>query len=290
MGDQVKAVSRSEKRGPGGGLALPAFLKAMGQITEALEEFHARGILFGDLKPDNLLIDPESRRIVFADFGDARWVSEQNIKCVDPHSMGWGNPQYHAKPDVIAKRLSVKSDMWMLAQTAAHLWTGLQPATNPVHLQQNIPLRKTLEACLSQNAANRPTATQILSEIRKCLADLQPKPSKQPTSQPMKQQPTAAPKVHKQAKPTARPVSRSSSREAQARPVSRSSSREATSKPREASTEPPRTFGQNINSNVDDDKTQQGEKKRSPIEEVANIFGARSPQPYCGAHQATSTA
>jgi len=289
--DQVKAASRGSKRGPAGGMNAQAFLRAMQQIAEALEDLHRRGIIFGDLKPDNLLIDPDSRRIVFADFGDARLVSESTTRYTDPHACGWGNPSYHAKPDVMAMHLSVKSDMWMLAQTAAHLWTGSQPATNPVHLPKNIPMRAILEACLSQNEHNRPTAAQVLAEVRKLMST---QPTWQPSApvnapRPATTTTTSRPASHipkAQPKPAARPASR---------PASRSSSRE-NSKPREASMEhrsPPRTFGQKIDSNVESppptSKFHVQDKKRSPLEEVAQIFAPRSPQPYGGVYKAPAS-
>jgi len=59
--DQVKAVSRSTNRGPAGGFNQRQFMSTMLQIAEGLSDLHARGILFGDLKPDNMLIDPDTR-------------------------------------------------------------------------------------------------------------------------------------------------------------------------------------------------------------------------------------
>ena len=42
--DQVKAVSRSTNRGPGGGFRQSQFLNTMLQIAEGLADLHARGV------------------------------------------------------------------------------------------------------------------------------------------------------------------------------------------------------------------------------------------------------
>jgi len=168
------------------------FLNVMVQILEALEYFHRTGIIFGDLKPDNLLFDPDRNRIVFADFGDARLVSEAGKRCLDPHAMGWGNPSYHAKPDVMAMSLSVKSDMWMLAQTAVHLWTGAQPMSNPAQLPADIPLKALLKDCLSQQGASRPDASSMLQEVRRMavkFAPSKPVPQRKETTRKMQGSP-----------------------------------------------------------------------------------------------------
>ena len=68
----------------------------------------------------------------------------------NPEEVGWGHPQYHAGtpslhllqprlwltvcvavPDVMSKQLLQQSDMWMLAQTAYHMWAGKEPGQNP---------------------------------------------------------------------------------------------------------------------------------------------------------------
>jgi len=191
--DKVKESARGTQRGPGGGMNEADFLRTMEQILEGLSDLHdRRGIIFCDLKPDNMLIQPKTGRVVFSDFGDARLSSTKNERCLDPHAMGWGNPNYHDKPGVMAMRLTEKSDMWMLAQTAAHLWTGATPAMNPVRLPTNIPMRQTLERCLSQAETQRPAASEVLAEVRKMQHQQQSSQPTKPKTQPQQSVPSTA--------------------------------------------------------------------------------------------------
>ena len=98
------------------------FLGYLSQILEGLIFLHndAR-IIFGDLKPDNLLV--KDGRILFSDFGDAR-IGTKDYSREDPMETGAGHPEYHCRPDVMAHNITYASDMWMFAQCAIHLWTG----------------------------------------------------------------------------------------------------------------------------------------------------------------------
>jgi len=141
------------------------FLQQVVQILEGLQWMHNKGLIFGDLKPDNLLMD--QGRIVFADFGDARDASKRDTR--PPQEQGWGSPKYHARPDVMQQCITVKSDIWMLGQTAIHLWTGRAAETNPSPVPSDIPMRAVVQACLSQQADRRPSAKELLMDFREAV-------------------------------------------------------------------------------------------------------------------------
>lgn len=107
--------------------------------------------------------------MVYADFGDARDTRSGSPCARSVHEQGWGNPLYHAKPDVMAQRLSYASDVWMAAQTAVHLWTGTAPTSNPARLDAtpDLPLMESLRLCFSHHAADRPSAHELLVECRR---------------------------------------------------------------------------------------------------------------------------
>ena len=62
-------AERMKHESHGGSTAL--FLDRLADICEALKSLHERQIVFGDLKPDNILVNKEGG-LVFSDFGDAR--------------------------------------------------------------------------------------------------------------------------------------------------------------------------------------------------------------------------
>ena len=115
------------------------YLGWMAQILAGLRHIHDQGIMYGDLKPENLLLN-EEKRLLYSDFGDARNMRDTRAwKGKSPHELPWGSPLYHAKPDVMKQDMTYASDMWMFAQTAVHVWLRQAPAKNPSSLPQDIP-------------------------------------------------------------------------------------------------------------------------------------------------------
>eukprot|EP00658_Telonema_sp_P-2_P000379 TRINITY_DN1013_c0_g1_i17.p1 TRINITY_DN1013_c0_g1~~TRINITY_DN1013_c0_g1_i17.p1 ORF type:complete len:332 (-),score=67.76 TRINITY_DN1013_c0_g1_i17:427-1422(-) len=162
---------RKDHPGRRQGMPKGDFVKALGDLAQGLEWLHGHGIMFGDLKPDNILYDAGKDLFVFADFGDSRSLNEHTTgtRCSCPHDVGWGHPQYHCIPDVMSASSDFKSDIWMLAQTAIHLWTGNEPRQNPDRLPSNIPLKRLLQSCYNSKPKDRPSA----STFRKAVAEFQ---------------------------------------------------------------------------------------------------------------------
>jgi len=65
------------------------YLDWLSQILYGLSELHGEGILFGDLKPENLLVR-EGGKVLYADFGDARDTKKRLQGSV--HELPWGSP------------------------------------------------------------------------------------------------------------------------------------------------------------------------------------------------------
>jgi len=141
-----------------------AFLDELEQILEGLVALHDMHIIFGDVKPDNLLVNADGQ-IVFADFGDAR-DARVDYRSRSPHELGWGAPMYHARPDVMNQNLTTASDMWMVAQTAVHLWSCEKAVTNPSPLPRGIPLQELLQRCTATDPKDRPTAQEALAMVQ----------------------------------------------------------------------------------------------------------------------------
>ena len=144
-----------------------AYLEALCQILEGLIAIHSEGVVFGDLKPDNILVRADGS-LLFSDFGDAR-DARQDYRHTPVHQLGWGSPMYHARPDVMKKDVTTASDMWMFAQTAIHLFTRQQARQNPSRVTEDMPLSDLMRQCLETDPAKRPSAREAFLEVNHSL-------------------------------------------------------------------------------------------------------------------------
>ena len=150
----------AEAKAAGQPCSAQEFLERLGEIATGLAALHQQQLIFNDLKPDNLLFGA-SGQLLFSDFGDARDM-RVSVAGKSVHDMGWGSPNYHARPDVMAMVLTTASDLWMLAQTMIHIWTRTPANCNPSAVPEEVPLKQQLVRCLSPNPDERPTASEMV--------------------------------------------------------------------------------------------------------------------------------
>ncbi|KAG8454416.1 hypothetical protein GDO86_000875 [Hymenochirus boettgeri] len=95
----------------------------IGCVTEAFEYLHQKGVLYRDLKPENLLLDSEGY-VKLVDFGFA--------KKMFPGQKTWtfcGTPEYVAPEVILNKGHSLSVDFWSLGILLYELLTGYPPFT-----------------------------------------------------------------------------------------------------------------------------------------------------------------
>ncbi|RAV13993.1 serine/threonine protein kinase [Mycolicibacterium sp. GF69] len=112
----------------GGGVqhlrTVPDRLAALGQIADALDYVHNRAIVHCDVKPANILVEPDGSRAVLIDFGVAVTVSDDI--CRRPTQVEASLP--YSAPELLAGRApSEATDEYALACTAIELITGAPP-------------------------------------------------------------------------------------------------------------------------------------------------------------------
>ncbi len=95
-----------------------------GQICDALRVAHAAGVVHRDLKPDNLLVEPDGR-VRILDFGIARLV-EPGTRGGTQTGMTYGTPGFIAPEQALGHRARIgpATDLFALGATLFYLATG----------------------------------------------------------------------------------------------------------------------------------------------------------------------
>ncbi|MBU1974137.1 MAG: protein kinase, partial [Nanoarchaeota archaeon] len=105
------------------------------QICLFLEMANEAGIVHCDIKPDNIVVDPETYNIKIIDFGIAKLVDKKH-HYKSPKDTGdlvrkefnegtvIGSPHYMAPEQRAGKKLTFKTDLFGTGRTLIELWTG----------------------------------------------------------------------------------------------------------------------------------------------------------------------
>lgn len=143
------------------------------QICDVLDylEKHQPPVIHNDIKPANIIIDSHTGRAVLVDFGTAK--TRYSLQTPAPSAAGRPGRQQssvygtvgYAAPELYDGKAEPRSDVYALAATAYHLLTDddlrLHPFQYPKMDTIPQPLREILQAALSPNVEDRPTAAEL---------------------------------------------------------------------------------------------------------------------------------
>jgi serine/threonine protein kinase, bacterial len=107
------------------GLPADEALEIITAVASALDYAHQRGLLHRDVKPANILLDPQEQRIFLADFGIARLIDDPSG--LTATNMAVGTMAYAAPEQLRGEPLDGRTDQYALACTAFDLLTGAPP-------------------------------------------------------------------------------------------------------------------------------------------------------------------
>lgn len=97
------------------------------QAAEVLAAAHAQGVVHGDIKPSNLMVEP-SKRLRLLDFGTARWVDNQATQTGVQVTEAAGTLAYMAPEQLMGRPATPASDMYALGLVLRDLLTGQDSA------------------------------------------------------------------------------------------------------------------------------------------------------------------
>ncbi|MGA7800682.1 MAG: protein kinase, partial [Gammaproteobacteria bacterium] len=104
-------------------LAVDEVLYVCAEVAEALHYAHARKVVHRDIKPGNVIYDPNSGAVKVTDFGVASLVDDRKTRT----GMVLGSPSYMSPEQITGNRIDGRSDLFSLGVTLYQLLTGRLP-------------------------------------------------------------------------------------------------------------------------------------------------------------------
>lgn len=156
--------------------------KLWATMAGALSAAHGKGVLHRDVKPSNVILDPEGLPHLI-DFGIARSKGDAKLTAT---GMMIGTPDYTAPEAAAGAPASPASDAWQLAATVSFALAGYPPrgtretpmaalmaaarAEPPTQLPRQSVHGRLLRASLDPQPRNRPTLDAVRREVEGWLA------------------------------------------------------------------------------------------------------------------------
>ena len=167
-------AQRVRTRGP---LPSSEAVRVLREVSWALAHAHERGIVHRDVKPDNILLEASTRRVLVGDFGIAAVAGEAAADGIA------GTPEFMSPEQALGGSIDARSDLYGLGATAFFALSGRFPfegngATEVLakHVTEPAPalgslgvaaprsLAAIVDRCLAKEPSQRPESAQSLAE------------------------------------------------------------------------------------------------------------------------------
>lgn len=171
--DGETLAQRVRTRGP---LSSTEGARVLREVAWALAYAHEQGLVHRDVKPDNILLEGSTGRVLVADFGIAAAFGDAG----DGIS---GTPEFMSPEQALGTTLDARSDLYGLGATAFYMFSGkfpfegktatevlakqvTQPAPPLSSLGLTVPrkLAALVDRCLAKAPDQRPESAQALAE------------------------------------------------------------------------------------------------------------------------------
>lgn len=160
------------------------------QMLQGLDCAHRAGIIHRDLKPENIMIVENAaleQGVKLLDFGIAKVIEDSQPEAVlTLTGMRVGTPFYMSPEQFDCKPIDPRSDLFAVGVIVLEMLNGELPLTSfsvpdrflawlhgkevlPVSTENDLQLKKVLDACLAQEPEHRP---QSAAELRRSLVPL----------------------------------------------------------------------------------------------------------------------
>jgi serine/threonine protein kinase len=116
-----KARSMKERQGKNGALSPERAIHIFLQVLEGIGFVHKFGVMHGDIKPPNILLDQQGMAKV-ADFGLSTLLPYEDKRKVE--MLSGGTPSYMSPEQVLNEKVDFRSDIYSLGVTFFYMLTG----------------------------------------------------------------------------------------------------------------------------------------------------------------------
>ncbi|WP_415147446.1 serine/threonine-protein kinase [Piscinibacter sp.] len=121
--EYVRGVDLQRHTAPGRLLPVPQVLEIGARVAEALSYAHSQGVVHRDVKPANVMVDPEGGAVRVMDFGVARMDDASRTRS----GIVLGTPSFMSPEQMAGRRADGRSDLYSLGVTLFQLLTGTLP-------------------------------------------------------------------------------------------------------------------------------------------------------------------
>eukprot|EP00577_Skeletonema_sp_RCC1716_P012061 CAMPEP_0113418016 /NCGR_PEP_ID=MMETSP0013_2-20120614/25972_1 /TAXON_ID=2843 ORGANISM="Skeletonema costatum, Strain 1716" /NCGR_SAMPLE_ID=MMETSP0013_2 /ASSEMBLY_ACC=CAM_ASM_000158 /LENGTH=406 /DNA_ID=CAMNT_0000305205 /DNA_START=110 /DNA_END=1330 /DNA_ORIENTATION=+ /assembly_acc=CAM_ASM_000158 len=165
LSDRIEVWAKESKKSSKS-FSLDNRIRVASSLAGAVEHLHSQGIIFHDLKPDNVGFDMLGNLKLF-DFGLARFMPQYGDAYEDLYEMsGAGTPRFSAPEVFFEKPYNLKADVYSFGVVLWEIMCLKKPFAKCKH-------RKEFEKALSQGnalAINRKWPRSIQDPIRRSLS------------------------------------------------------------------------------------------------------------------------
>jgi histidine kinase len=169
-------------------LSTVSFLSISVQLAQALLSLHQLHIIHKDIKPANIVINPDTHEVKLTDFSIASRLDKETLQIVDPKqlegTLAYISPEQTGRMN---RSLDYRSDFYSLGVTFYEMLTGQLPFQSddaleviyshiakqaPPIIKSNVPpvLTAITEKLMAKNAEDRyQTAHGLLKDLQRCL-------------------------------------------------------------------------------------------------------------------------
>ena len=118
-----------------GALPVPVGLRIAKQMGQGLEAAHLQGVVHRDIKPQNMLILPETGDLKIMDFGIARVQEVKGEPGLTTAGTVMGTPDYMSPEQAQGLAADFRSDIYSLGIVLFEVFTGALPFTGDTMMQ-----------------------------------------------------------------------------------------------------------------------------------------------------------